>query len=164
MKRAIYEHDTWSGHVCFPGGKCEHNEPMLQTAIRETFEETAMNLNDTTKFVLLGRTENIVQPSYDHHPFTITVFLFLQIVPEVEIHLNLSELIDYQWVNPSFFVDAPVKTTEWHSNRLSITMNNMPGFVFPKGVLTDHTFYMWGLTLRLTFKILLMIYARYGKL
>ncbi len=38
----IYEPDSWT----FPGGKQEYNETVLETAIRETKEETNLDLNE----------------------------------------------------------------------------------------------------------------------
>jgi len=45
MRRAEHEGDPWSGHVSFPGGRAEPgDEDPLQTAIRETVEETGIDL------------------------------------------------------------------------------------------------------------------------
>jgi 8-oxo-dGTP pyrophosphatase MutT (NUDIX family) len=45
IRRAEHEKDPWSGHVGFPGGRTEPGDPDLQaTAVRETFEETGLDL------------------------------------------------------------------------------------------------------------------------
>lgn len=45
IKRADYEGDPWSGHVALPGGRREPDDLSLeQTAIRETWEETAIDI------------------------------------------------------------------------------------------------------------------------
>jgi len=45
IKRAAYERDPWSGHVALPGGRWERGDASLEdTAIRETLEETAIDL------------------------------------------------------------------------------------------------------------------------
>lgn len=45
IQRAEYEGDPWSGHVAFPGGREEPgDESLIETAIRETFEETQIDL------------------------------------------------------------------------------------------------------------------------
>jgi 8-oxo-dGTP pyrophosphatase MutT (NUDIX family) len=45
MRRAEHEGDPWSGHISFPGGRAEPgDEDPLQTAIRETLEETGIDL------------------------------------------------------------------------------------------------------------------------
>ena len=38
----IYEPDSW----CLPGGKQEYGEPILEGAVRETKEETNLDIND----------------------------------------------------------------------------------------------------------------------
>ena len=45
IKRADYEGDPWSGHVALPGGRQEPDDLSLErTAIRETWEETAIDI------------------------------------------------------------------------------------------------------------------------
>jgi len=45
MRRAIHAPDPWSGQVGLPGGRIEPGDPsLLATAIRETREETALDL------------------------------------------------------------------------------------------------------------------------
>ena len=45
IKRADFEGDPWSGHVALPGGRHETGDESLQaTAIRETREETAIDI------------------------------------------------------------------------------------------------------------------------
>ncbi len=45
IKRAASPLDRFSGHIAFPGGMKEESDPdMLATAVRETFEETGLNL------------------------------------------------------------------------------------------------------------------------
>jgi 8-oxo-dGTP pyrophosphatase MutT (NUDIX family) len=45
IKRAEYEGDPWSGQIAFPGGRAEERDGSLaETAIRETREETGIDL------------------------------------------------------------------------------------------------------------------------
>jgi 8-oxo-dGTP pyrophosphatase MutT (NUDIX family) len=45
IRRAEHEKDPWSGHVGFPGGRAEPDDPGLEaTAVRETLEETGLDL------------------------------------------------------------------------------------------------------------------------
>jgi 8-oxo-dGTP pyrophosphatase MutT (NUDIX family) len=45
IRRAEHEKDPWSGHMGFPGGRSEpHDEDDAATAVRETLEETGLDL------------------------------------------------------------------------------------------------------------------------
>lgn len=55
-QRAIYD-GTHSAQISFPGGKTEKNDPNLEfTALRETFEETAVVMNDISIYRELTKT------------------------------------------------------------------------------------------------------------
>lgn len=57
IKRAEAEHDPWSGHVAFPGGRHEPADQTLQdTAIRETWEELSLDL---TRGRMLGQLDDL---------------------------------------------------------------------------------------------------------
>ena len=75
IKRAEYAGDPWSGHIALPGGREEPGDRSLEdTAIRETREETALDLiRDGT---LLGRLDDLGPHSAPLPPITITPFLF----------------------------------------------------------------------------------------
>ncbi|MDU0459884.1 MAG: CoA pyrophosphatase [Geobacteraceae bacterium] len=57
IQRAAHHLDPWSGHIAFPGGKCEKGEQVCQTARRETLEEIGIDLEDDW---YLGRLSDIV--------------------------------------------------------------------------------------------------------
>ena len=52
IKRATVEGDRWSGHMAFPGGMREdEDDDLLTTAVRETREELALQLQPQQQFV-----------------------------------------------------------------------------------------------------------------
>jgi 8-oxo-dGTP pyrophosphatase MutT (NUDIX family) len=44
IRRADHEGDPWSGQMGFPGGRAEPGEDLATTAVRETLEETGIDL------------------------------------------------------------------------------------------------------------------------
>ena len=58
VKRAEYPGDPWSGHVALPGGRAEPGDATLwDTAIRETWEETGLDLRHDA--CLLGTLDEL---------------------------------------------------------------------------------------------------------
>lgn len=58
IRRAEHEHDPWSGHMAFPGGRAEeHDASLLDTATRETREEIGLDLAKEGE--LLGRIDDV---------------------------------------------------------------------------------------------------------
>jgi 8-oxo-dGTP pyrophosphatase MutT (NUDIX family) len=58
IERAVHEHDPWSGHMAFPGGRMEPGDASTrQTAARETFEEVGIEL---TGAEYLGQVDELV--------------------------------------------------------------------------------------------------------
>lgn len=58
IRRAEHPNDPWSGHMAFPGGREEPGDgELLQTAIRETREELALDLESSGR--LIGRLDEL---------------------------------------------------------------------------------------------------------
>jgi len=58
IKRAEYEGDPWSGQIAFPGGRAEERDASLaETAIRETREETGIDL--AREGMMVGRLDDL---------------------------------------------------------------------------------------------------------
>src|SRR5687767_5021478 len=58
IKRAKRDGDPWSGHMALPGGRRDaSDESLLDTAVRETEEETGVELQ--SRVVHLGRLEEV---------------------------------------------------------------------------------------------------------
>jgi len=91
IKRAEAEGDPWSGHIACPGGRMEPGDRDLeQTAVRETWEETGIDLARSGR--VLGTLDDLsprtpVLPPMVIRPFVAAVSSAIEIVqsPEVAI-------------------------------------------------------------------------------
>ncbi|MBA3340997.1 MAG: CoA pyrophosphatase [Gemmatimonadaceae bacterium] len=58
IQRAVYDADPWSGQIAFPGGRSEPGDETLRdTAIRETLEETSIDLRQCGE--MLGTLDDL---------------------------------------------------------------------------------------------------------
>jgi 8-oxo-dGTP pyrophosphatase MutT (NUDIX family) len=95
IKRAEHEGDPWSGHVALPGGRMEPRDRDLeQTAIRETWEETGVDI---------GRDGYVLGPLDDLAPRTpvlppLVIRPFVAVVPANVAIVANPEVADAFWV------------------------------------------------------------------
>ncbi len=99
IKRAEHEGDPWSGQMALPGGRREAlDADLLQTARRETLEETGIDLSGHP---LLGELDDLHPRSKVLPPIVVRPFVFgvadrpgVRVSDEVTLHLwvRLSEL------------------------------------------------------------------------
>src|SRR5258706_10322856 len=74
IKRAEAERDPWSGHIACPGGRMDPGDRDLeQTAIRETWEETGIELSRDG--VVLGTLDDISPRTPSLPPLIIRPFV-----------------------------------------------------------------------------------------
>ena len=89
IRRASYAGDPWSGHIALPGGRHEAADATLEeTAVRETREETAIDLAGAS--VLLGRLDDleprtVVLPRIVISPFVFAMWGEPVVVPSEEV-------------------------------------------------------------------------------
>jgi len=89
IKRAVAEHDPWSGHVACPGGRLEPGDlDLAHTAMRETWEETGIDLARVGR--MLGTLDDIsprtpVLPGIVVRPFVAAVPSQVEIVQSPEV-------------------------------------------------------------------------------
>lgn len=118
--------DPWSGQMAFPGGKRDPTDKsMLQTAIREAFEETSINLTHNSR--ALGALENIrsgAEPNLLVAPFVI----LLEDEPTVSLN---RELIGALWI--------PLKTLRACKGIAKLSFGEVPAYIVEGHV-------VWGLT------------------
>ena len=137
IQRAEYEGDPWSGHIAFPGGREEPgDQSLLDTAMRETFEETGIDLRGRSK--LLGVLDDLRPRTVRLPAVVVRPFVFL--VAEVAEPELSSEVAGAFWVPLSVLLDRSV----WRDARVRAGEAEISRFAF------HHEGYVvWGMTERI---------------
>ena len=137
IKRAEYEGDPWSGQVALPGGRREPDDLSLeQTAVRETWEETAIDI--ARDGVMLGALDEVSPRTPTVRRVIVRPYV-AAIVPEVAI-VESPEVAAAFWVplarlrETAAWITAEVVA---HGQSLSV-----PAF-------THGEYVVWGLTERI---------------
>lgn len=95
IKRAEQEGDPWSGHIALPGGRMEPRDRDLeQTALRETWEETGIDI--ARDGFVLGRLDDLAPRTPVLPPLVIRPFV--AVVPHVVNIVASLEVADAFWV------------------------------------------------------------------
>ncbi len=134
IKRTERDRDPWSGQMALPGGHMEiRDESLLDTAIRETLEETAVDLSKTE---FIGELNDVNPSTPLLPPILIRPFVFIL---ESKPATRPNEEVDFcVWVQLSELAGARV-TEEVHVRGFNIsTVGYRIG---------DHL--VWGLTGRI---------------
>jgi 8-oxo-dGTP pyrophosphatase MutT (NUDIX family) len=137
IQRALYEGDPWSGHIAFPGGREEPGDASpLDTAVRETFEETGFDLRESA--LLLGALDDLYPRAVRLPAVVVRPFVFL--VPEIEEPVLSLEVAESFWVPLGVLLDRSV----WHDTTVRAGDVEMSRFAF------HHRGYVvWGMTERI---------------
>ena len=122
--------DPWSGQIALPGGKRELEDKNLkETVIRETWEETKINLLGNCRFLgVMSAFQSKPRPEIRVLPFVILL------MGKPSIRLNEKELKEYFW----FPLDELVKDR----TMAKFSFGKVPAFVVGNRVI-------WGLTYRI---------------
>jgi 8-oxo-dGTP pyrophosphatase MutT (NUDIX family) len=134
IKRAQRDDDPWSGQMAFPGGRRESEDrDLIETARRETFEETGIELYETG---VIGQLDDIRPLGPGLPRLVVRPFVFL-VTSKPDVVLN-EEVDLHLWVR---FADLPDLAT---SSRVRVgTVNiEVPAFLVGPHV-------VWGLTERI---------------
>ena len=102
IQRAVRDGDPWSGQIALPGGRRGPDDATLQdTALRETLEETGIDLN--ADGIVLGTLDELRPRTPVLPPIIVTPFVA---VVERDTPLEISdELADAFWTPWSTFAD-----------------------------------------------------------
>ncbi|WGM89121.1 MAG: CoA pyrophosphatase [Candidatus Bathyarchaeum tardum] len=137
VKRTETPKDPWSGQTAFPGGKrCSEDKDLRDTVIRETCEETNINLRNGCKF--LGTLTPIT--SIQRPDIRILPFVVLQL-EEQPIKLN-NELSNFFWV--------PLTELTKTNGTKQYMSKDYPAYVIKTNV-------VWGITYQITNYLISML-------
>jgi len=145
IRRAEYASDPWSGQVAFPGGRQEPGDTdLLETALRETREETGIDLRSTGQ--VIGRLDDL-------HSRTIrlpNVFVrpYVLATGDVESFQLSSEVADAFWVPLSVLKNG----ASWR-----LTTVQARGLTFDVSACHFEGMVIWGMTERILSQLLLLI-------
>ena len=138
VKRAENAVDPWSGQTALPGGKgLSEDRNLMETVVRETLEETGINLLMGCRFLgVMESFRSTQKPEMKILPFVV----FQE--KEQAIDLN-EELAEYFW--------APLG--EFAKNKVTVKfgVDEYPAFIIKNHV-------VWGLTFRILDKLLILLY------
>jgi 8-oxo-dGTP pyrophosphatase MutT (NUDIX family) len=130
VKRVESSRDPWSGHIALPGGKrSARDQNLKQTVIRETLEETNIDLLDRCRFLgALETFRSTWRPKINVLPFVILI----QYKPKIK--LNIRELEGFVWLSLEELLQ--------HRSAVRFGIKEFPAYI-----VGDTT--IWGLTYRI---------------
>ena len=145
IKRAEYPGDPWSGQIAFPGGRREaHDSSLEETAIRETREETGLDIGASGQ--IIGALDE-VQPQSVRLP-ELVVAPFVAVVDEVPPLTLAGEVASAFWVPlQSLHVGDAWRDTEVTGR----------GYRMTKRAFHHDGHVIWGLTERIIAQLLALL-------
>jgi 8-oxo-dGTP pyrophosphatase MutT (NUDIX family) len=110
IHRAHHPHDPWSGHMAFPGGRKDPEDPdLLITISRETREEVGIDLDNHGEY--LGRLAEVQAMARGRLTnMAVSPFVYL-VSPEAQLTPDPGEVQDTIWVPLSFMQQEGVEQT-----------------------------------------------------
>jgi 8-oxo-dGTP pyrophosphatase MutT (NUDIX family) len=149
IRRAEAEGDPWSGHMALPGGRRDPlDESLLETAVRETLEETGVCLTESG--VPFGPLAPLVPNNRRLPPISIFPFVFG--VPEGTLARAASSEVDEVLWTPVSYLQS-----EQASGTVEIPLGDT-NRSFPCLRVGDRV--VWGLTYRILQDLFRMIGGR----
>jgi len=148
IKRAEYPSDPWSGQVAFPGGREEAGDASLvDTAIRETREETGIDLSRDAR--VIGTLDDLYPRSVRLPPISVRPFVFALERSET---LTLSPEVALAFWIP---FGSLASTEAWREDTVFARGIQINARVFRH---QDHV--IWGMTERILAQVLALVEGR----
>ncbi|AUM12752.1 NUDIX hydrolase [Ketobacter alkanivorans] len=138
IQRAKKRGDPWSGDMAFPGGRKQiEDATLIDTAVRETWEETGLDLFHHGVFQH-KLTHQLTRSHRKHAPMIVTPHLFYWQGDDA-INLN-HECDDALWIPLDFFNDQRQRSSlTWKQGHFAL---QLPCYRYGEKT-------VWGLTLRM---------------
>jgi 8-oxo-dGTP pyrophosphatase MutT (NUDIX family) len=130
VRRVTSLTDPWSGQIALPGGRREvTDENLRQTVVRETFEETGIDLLHGCHFLGAMKIQNsAMKPKIRVLPFVVLL------ESDQTITLSKKELEWFVWI--------PLDELASHRTTVDFGFGSFPAYVVSQSVI-------WGLTYRI---------------
>tara|TARA_B110000977_G_C10937739_1_gene439644 strand:+ start:230 stop:853 length:624 start_codon:yes stop_codon:yes gene_type:complete len=149
IKRAEHKGDPWSGHMAFPGGRCEaFDKNGLATAKREMHEEVGFDIDDAEHKPLkgewLGRLSD-VSTSRRVTPKAMVVTPYVFSVADKPILEENYEVAETVWIPLTYISD--INNRSIHSIKFKQKTINLPCYRYDGKVI-------WGMSLSMIDEIL----------
>lgn len=131
LRRNSNPQDPWSGHFSFPGGRREeHDDDLLETCTRETYEETGIAL---TSKAIQAKLPARYAGSRVNSLILVQPFVF-QLEARPALTLETREIQSYCWLT----------TQSFQQKELHVQAEVLPNRYAPAFPLEDY--YLWGFT------------------
>jgi 8-oxo-dGTP diphosphatase len=129
VKRVKNPSDPWSGQMALPGGKREPKDASLKdTVIRETLEETGVELSQRRFLGVLNAVRSEPKPDFKILPFVMLL------TDEPQLKLNKAELETFIWV--------PYEEVVQSKGTAEFSFGKVPAYIFADAI-------VWGVTYKI---------------
>jgi 8-oxo-dGTP pyrophosphatase MutT (NUDIX family) len=139
IRRAERAGDPWSGHMAFPGGREDARDGnLLATALRETREELALDLESTGR--LLGTLSLLPAIARGRATGMVIAPFVFELTEDVVLAYKPDEVSEAVWVPLDPLMRGALRTTMTYE--LSGQSHQLPAYDFEGRI-------VWGLTYRM---------------